>query len=88
MGVSGRVRTAMPRLAARDSVEDHVDRQRVERPLVELRHGAAHLPGPGLGWRVGARARSRVGAGAGKRATLRHRFRVRVRVRARARAKG
>ena len=82
------MRTAMRRLAARESVEDHVDRQRVERPLVELRHRAAHLPGSGLGWRVGARARSRVGAGAGIRATLRRRLTVRVRVRARARAKG
>ena len=43
----------MRRLAARESVEDHVDRQWVERPLVELRHRAAHLPGPALGWRVG-----------------------------------
>ncbi len=31
------------RLAAREGIEDHVDRQRVERPLVQLGHGAAHL---------------------------------------------
>lgn len=49
----------MRRLAARKSVKDHVDRQRVERPLVELRHRAAHLHRPGLGWRV------RLGAGLG-----------------------
>ena len=82
------MRTAMRRLAARESVEDHVDRERVERPLVELRHRAAHLPGPGLGWRVGAMATSRVGAGAGIRARRRRRLTVRLSVRARAMAKG
>ena len=59
------------RLAAREGIEDHVDRQRVERPLVQLGHGAAHLArvrGLGLGMRrvgarlrVGVRARVRVG---------------------------
>ena len=59
------MRTAMRSLAARESVEDHVDRERVERPLVELRHRAAHLPGPGLGWRVGAMVRAGLVLGLG-----------------------
>ena len=31
------------RLAAREGIEDYVDRHRVERPLVQLGHGGAHL---------------------------------------------